>query len=175
MPVFPCLRSFEEPSHEPFHITGLKRGSAPDLRNRMKWKGYCNMALYEHVFLVRQDASASQVEALTEQFKTIIGDNGGSVGKTEYWGLRSLPYRMKKNRKAHYSLMNIDAPHPAVAEMERQMQINEDVIRHMTLRVEEHEEEPSAMMRSRGGRERDDRKPGFGNRDDRPGTRSRPR
>lgn len=126
------------------------------------------MALYEHVFLVRQDASASQVEALTEQFKTIISENGGSVGKTEYWGLRSLPYRMKKNRKAHYSLMNIDAPHPAVAEMERQMQINEDVVRHITLRVDEHEEEPSAMMRSRGSRDRDDRKPGFGNRDDRP-------
>lgn len=127
------------------------------------------MALYEHVFLVRQDVSAAQVETLTDQFKTIITENGGTVGKTEYWGLKSLPYRMKKNRKAHYSLMNIDAPHPAVAEMERQMRINEDVIRHLTLKVDEHEEEPSAMVRSRGGRERDDRKPGFGGRDDRGG------
>lgn len=123
------------------------------------------MALYEHVFLVRQDVSAAQVETLTDQFKTIITDGGGTIGKTEYWGLKSLTYRIRKNRKAHYSLMNIDAPHEAVAEMERQMRLNEDVIRHMTLSVEEHEEEPSAMMRSRGGR--DDRRPGggFGDRD----------
>ena len=125
------------------------------------------MALYEHVFLVRQDVSAAQVETLTDQFKTIITEGGGSVAKSEYWGLKSLTYRIRKNRKAHYSLMNIDAPHEAVAEMERQMRLNEDVIRHMTLSVEEHEEEPSAMMRSRGGRERDDRRPGggFGDRD----------
>ena len=125
------------------------------------------MALYEHVFLVRQDVSASQVEALTDQFKQIIGDGGGTIAKAEYWGLKSLTFRIRKNRKAHYSLLNIDAPHEAVAEMERQMRLNEDVIRHMTLRVDEHEEEPSAMMRSRGGRDRDDRRPGFGNRDDR--------
>ena len=124
------------------------------------------MALYEHVFLVRQDVSAAQVETLTDQFKTIITDGGGTVAKTEYWGLKSLTYRIRKNRKAHYSLLNIDAPHEAVAEMERQMRLNEDVIRHLTLSVEEHEEEPSAMMRSRGGRERDDRRPGgFGDRD----------
>ena len=113
------------------------------------------MALYEHVFLVRQDASSAQVDALTDQFKTILTENGGSVGKTEYWGVKSLTYRIKKNRKAHFSLMNIDAPSAAVAEMERQMRINEEVIRFMTIRVEEHEEDQSAMMRSRG--QRDDR------------------
>ena len=119
------------------------------------------MALYEHVFLVRQDVSAAQVETLTDQFKSIIGDGGGSVGRSEYWGLKSLTYRIKKNRKAHFSLMNIDAPHEAVAEMERQMKINEDVIRYMTLKVDEHEEEPSAMMRSRGGRDRDEQASGL--------------
>ena len=113
------------------------------------------MALYEHIFMVRQDASSAQVEALTDQFKTILTENGGSVGKTEYWGVKSLTYRIKKNRKAHFSLMNIDAPSAAVAEMERQMRINEEVIRFMTIRVEEHEEDQSAMMRSRG--QRDDR------------------
>ena len=113
------------------------------------------MALYEHVFLVRQDASSAQVDTLTDQFKTILTENGGSVGKTEYWGVKSLTYRIKKNRKAHFSLMNIDAPSAAVAEMERQMRINEEVIRFMTIRVEEHEEDQSAMMRSRG--QRDDR------------------
>lgn len=125
------------------------------------------MALYEHVFLVRQDVSAAQVETLTDQFKSIIGDGGGQIGRSEYWGLKSLTFRIKKNRKAHFSLMNIDAPHEAVAEMERQMKINDDVIRFMTLRVDEHEDEPSAMMRSRGGRDRDDRRPGGGPRDDR--------
>ncbi len=114
------------------------------------------MPLYEHVFLARQDISAQQVEALTDQFKTIIGDNGGSTAKTEYWGLRSLSYKIKKYRKAHYSLLNIDAPHAAVAEMERQMRLNDDVIRFLTLRVDEHDEGQSAILQSRGGR--DDRR-----------------
>ena len=93
------------------------------------------MALYEHVLLARQDVSAQQVEALVEQFKGILEANGGSVAKVEYWGVKSLGYRIKKNRKAHYSLLNIDAPPAAVAEMERQMRINEDVLRFMTIRV----------------------------------------
>lgn len=132
------------------------------------------MALYEHIFMVRQDASASQVEALTDQFKTILSDNGGSVSKAEYWGIKSLTYRIRKNRKAHYSLMNIDAPSAAVAEMERQMRINEDVIRFMTIKVEEHEEEPSVMMRSRSHRgDRDDR-PRRKFDDDRPPRSDRP-
>jgi small subunit ribosomal protein S6 len=119
------------------------------------------MALYEHVFLTRQDASNTQVDALTEQFKGLIAAGGGKVTKTEYWGVKSLSFRIKKNRKAHYTLMNIDAPAAAVAEMERQMSLSEDVIRHLTVKVEALEEGPSAQMRRRDDREeRSDR--GFG-------------
>ena len=115
------------------------------------------MPLYEHVFLARQDISAQQVDQLVETYKGVITENGGSVGKTEYWGVKPLAYRIKKNRKAHYTLMNIDAPHAAVAEMERQMRINEDVLRYMTIRVETLEDGPSAMMQKR---DRDDRRGG---------------
>jgi len=124
------------------------------------------MALYEHVFLTRQDASPAQVEALVEQFKAIIAAGGGKVGKVENWGIKSIAFRIKKNRKAHYTLMNIDAPPAAVAEMERQMSISEDVIRHMTVKVEALEEGPSAQMRRREDREErgfgEDRGFGFG-------------
>ena len=113
------------------------------------------MPLYEHVFLVRQDVTSQQVEALAEQYKGIIEAGSGTVAKTEMWGVKSLAYRIKKNRKAHFTLMNIDAPPAAVAEMERQMGISEDVLRFVTIKVEEHEEAPSAMMQKR---ERDDRK-----------------
>ncbi len=136
------------------------------------------MPLYENVFIARQDASPAQVEALTENFATVITQNGGTVGKREYWGLRSLSYRIKKNRKGHYTLINIDAPAPAVAEMERLMRINEDVIRYLTVRVEALEEGPSAMMRSRDRDDRDGRGPrdrgdrgGYRDRDDRGGYR----
>ncbi len=122
------------------------------------------MPLYEHVFLARQDISAQQVEQLVEQYKAVIEGNGGTVGKVETWGLRSLAYRIKKNRKAHYTLMNIEAPHPAVAEMERQMGLNEDVLRHMTFKVDALDEEPSVMMQKR---DRDDRRGGRGDRGDR--------
>ncbi|MBB5751496.1 30S ribosomal protein S6 [Prosthecomicrobium pneumaticum] len=121
------------------------------------------MPLYEHVFLSRQDVSAQQVEALTDQFKTIIEQNGGSVAKVEQWGLKSVAFRIKKNRKAHFTLLNIDAPHPAVAEMERQMGISEDVLRFLTIKVDTHEEGPSAMLQKR---DRDDRD-GPGGRGDR--------
>ena len=100
------------------------------------------MALYEHIYLARQDISAQQVEALTAQFKTIIESFGGKIEKVEYWGVKSLAYRIKKNRKAHFSLLNIDAPPAAIAEMERQMGINEDVIRVLTIRVEALEQGP---------------------------------
>jgi small subunit ribosomal protein S6 len=120
------------------------------------------MPLYEHVFLVRQDASAPQVETLTQQFKSVIENNGGKVSKAENWGLRSLAFRIKKNRKAHYSLLNIEAPPAAVAEMERQMSINEDVIRFMTVKVDELEEGPSAVVRQSRSRDRDDERGGFG-------------
>jgi small subunit ribosomal protein S6 len=114
------------------------------------------MALYEHIFLVRQDATAAQVDALVEQYKGVITAGGGSVAKVENWGIKSLTYRIKKNRKAHFTLMNIDSPSAAVAEMERQMSISEDVIRFMTIAVEELEEGPSAQMRRRDDRRRDD-------------------
>ncbi|MDB5593205.1 MAG: ribosomal protein [Hyphomicrobiales bacterium] len=115
------------------------------------------MALYEHIYMARQDVTAQQVEALTEQFKGVIEANGGKIAKVEYWGVKSLAYRIKKNRKAHFSLLNIDAPPAAVAEMERQMSINEDVLRVLTIRVEAHEDGPSAMMRKREDGDRDDR------------------
>ena len=127
------------------------------------------MALYEHVYLARQDVTAQQVEALTEQFKGIIEARGGKVAKIEYWGVKSLAYRIKKNRKAHFTLMNIDAPSAAVAEVERLQGLNEDVLRFLTLRVEEHEEGPSAMTRKRedSDRDRDDRGDRRGPRPDR--------
>ena len=105
------------------------------------------MPLYEHVFLARQDLAQAQVDALAENATKIIADNGGKVVKTENWGLRGLAYRIAKNRKAHYVMLVIDAPAPALAELERQTGINEDVIRYMTIRVEDHEKGPSVMMR----------------------------
>lgn len=114
------------------------------------------MPLYEHVFLARQDLAQNQVDALAETSTKIIEDNGGKVVKTETWGLRNIAYRVKKNRKAHYVMLDIDAPAPAITELERQIRINEDVIRYMTVRVDAHEQGPSAMMRKseRGERER---------------------
>jgi len=123
------------------------------------------MPLYEHVFLARQDLAQAQVDALAENATKIIEDNGGKVVKTETWGLRSLAYRIAKNRKAHYVALDFEAPTPVVAELERQTQINEDVIRYMTIRVDAHEQGPSAMMR-RNERDRDDRG-GRGDRGDR--------
>ena len=105
------------------------------------------MPLYEHVFLARQDLAQAQVDALAENATKIIADNGGKVVKTETWGLRGLAYRIAKNRKAHYVMLDIDAPAPAMAELERQTGINEDVIRFMTIRVDTHEKGPSVMMR----------------------------
>jgi small subunit ribosomal protein S6 len=120
------------------------------------------MPLYEHVFLARQDASTQQVEELTAQMTGIVEQAGGKVTKTENWGVRSLTYRMNKNRKAHFVLLNIEAPSAAIAEIERQERISEDVIRYLSVRVEEHEEGPSAMMRKADrDRERDDRGGGF--------------
>jgi len=120
------------------------------------------MALYENVFIARQEISSAQVDALADQFNTVLSENGGGVKKKEYWGLRSLAFRIKKNRKGHYMLLNIDAPPAAVHELERPMRISEDILRFLTIRVDELEEGPSAMMQSRG---RDDRPRRF---DDRP-------
>jgi len=113
------------------------------------------MPLYEHVYLARQDLSAQQVEELTAKLAGIIGENGGKITKTEYWGMKSLNYRIRKNRKAHMTLLNVDAAPAALSELERQERLNEDVLRYLTIRVEEHEEGPSAMMRKV---ERDDRR-----------------
>jgi small subunit ribosomal protein S6 len=129
-----------------------------------------NMPLYEHVFLARQDLAQAQVDALAENATKIITDNGGKIAKTETWGLRSLAYRIAKNRKAHYVMLEIDAPAPAIAELERQSNINEDVIRFLTIKVDEHETGPSAMMR-RSDKERE-RRSERGDRDDRPSYRA---
>jgi small subunit ribosomal protein S6 len=140
------------------------------------------MPLYEHVFLARQDLAQGQVDALAETATKIITDNGGTIVKTETWGLRNLAYRIAKNRKAHYVLLDFDAPPSVVAELERQTQINEDVIRYMTLKVDAHESGPSVMMRrgerdrERGDRDRD--RGGFGgdrDRGDRGDRAPRPR
>jgi small subunit ribosomal protein S6 len=145
------------------------------------------MALYEHVFLARQDLAQAQVDALAEAATKIVEDNQGKVVKTEAWGLRSLAYRIAKNRKAHYVMLEIDAPAGVVAELERQTQINEDVIRYMTVKVDELEAGPTVMMRKQerdrerrgdreGGREggRDGGRDG-GPRGDRPDRGDRPR
>jgi len=125
------------------------------------------MPLYEHVFLARQDLAQAQVDALAENATKIVEDNGGKVVKTETWGLRSLAYRIAKNRKAHYVMLDLDAPAPAVAELERQSNIDEDVIRFLTIKVDEHEKGPSAMMR------RSDKERSRGDRGDRPDFRAR--
>ena len=115
------------------------------------------MPLYEHVFLARQDLSQAQVDALAQSATEIVEAGKGKVTKTETWGLRSLAYKIAKNRKAHFVLLNIDAPAGVVAELERQTALNEDVIRFMTIRVDAHEAGPSAMMRKSDRGERGDR------------------
>lgn len=131
------------------------------------------MPFYEHVYLARQDLATAQVESLTEALTKIITDHQGEVKSTEYWGLRNIAYRIQKNRKAHYVLLNIDAPAPAIQELERQVRLNEDIIRYQTIRVDELETGPSAMTKrsersergsrdrgERGGRDRDNRQEG---------------
>ncbi len=112
----------------------------------MEVKG-SEMALYEHIFLARQDLSQAQVDALAATATEIVEQNEGKVTKTETWGLKSLAYKIDRNRKAHFVLLNIEAPGSVVEELERQTRINEDVIRYMTIRVDEHEDGPSVMMR----------------------------
>jgi len=145
---------------------------------REKPEGFNRMPLYECVILARQEVSAPQVETLIDEMSNVLTQGGGNVAKKEFWGLRNIAYRVKKNRKAHYVLLNLDAPSAAVKEMERQMSLNEDVLRYLTIRVDELEEGPSAMMQAKNSRDdrprRDDRGPredrGFdrGPREDRP-------
>ncbi|MGD1925758.1 MAG: 30S ribosomal protein S6 [Paracoccaceae bacterium] len=134
------------------------------------------MPLYEHVFIARQDLSNTQAEGLIEHFGQVLTDNGGKIEGTEYWGLRTMSYKINKNRKGHYGFMKSDSPSPAVHEMERLMRIHEDIMRVMTVKVEKHEEGPSAVITAknsrddrRGGRDRGDRR----DRDDRPPRRDR--
>ena len=129
------------------------------------------MPFYENVFIARQDISAAQVEALADTFAQLVSEQGGQVTKREYWGLRNISYRIKKNRKGHYMLFNLDAPPAAVNELERNMRINEDVIRYLTVRVDALEEGPSVVMQNRGRGEERDRERGrrsYGDRDEAP-------
>lgn len=132
------------------------------------------MALYEHVFLARQDLAQAQVDALAETATKIVSDNHGRVVKTENWGLRTLAYKIAKNRKAHYVMLEIDAPGGVIAELERQVQINEDIIRYMTVKVDALESGPSVMMR-KSDRDRERRSDREGGRGDRPDRDERPR
>jgi len=134
------------------------------------------MSLYEHVYLARQDASVQQIEELTTHLKGVVEGLGGTVAKTEYWGVKSLSYRLRKNRKAHFTLMNLNAPAAAVNEIERLERLNEDVLRYLTIKVDEHEEGPSAMMRrAERDRDRDERRGDRFDRGDRGDRGDRPR
>ena len=115
------------------------------------------MAFYECVFIARQDITSAQVETLTETFSNILKENGGEVAAVEQWGLRTLAYRVKKNRKGHYVMLKVEAPSAALLEMERNMRINEDVLRYMSIRVDELDTQPSAMLQSKERGGRDDR------------------
>ena len=106
-----------------------------------------NMSFYETVFIARQDLSPTQVDTLIEDYRKIIESFKGKITKTEYWGLKKFAYPIKKNPRGHYALLNISAPKEAIAEMERQMRLNEDVVRHLTLKVEALDENPSVMMK----------------------------
>ena len=129
-------------------------------RTRQAKRGVQAMALYESTVIARQDISTTQVDTLADELTAILGESGGKITKRENWGLRSLTYRIKKNRKAHYLFFNIDAPAAAITEYERRMRINEDVLRYLTVAVEEHEEQPSAVLQNKGRPEGESR--GFG-------------
>src|SRR6476619_3274505 len=165
-------RSIRRPVFPPSEHSSLSRKARGARRQGRGWepRERLRMPLYEHVYLARQDLSAQQVEELTAQLSGVIGQQGGKVTKNEYWGLKSLSYRIRKNRKAHITLLNVDAPAAALAEIERQERLSEDVLRYLTIRVDELEDGPSAMMR-KSDRDRDER----GGRDDRGGRGERRR
>ena len=131
------------------------------------------MPLYEHVFISRQDLSNTQAEGLIEHFGTVLADNGGTVVDHEFWGVKTMAYKINKNRKGHYALLRTDAPATAVQEMERLMRLHDDVMRVLTIKVDEHAEGPSVQMQKRDDRDRGDRgdRPDRGDRGDR-GDRS---
>ncbi len=116
------------------------------------------MPLYEHVFIARQDLSNAQAEGLIEHFSTVLADNGGKVDHQEYWGVKTMAYKINKNRKGHYAFLRTDAPAPAVQEMERLMRLHEDVMRVLTIKVDAHAEGPSIQMQKRDDRDRGERR-----------------
>src|SRR6185312_13536549 len=150
-------RSIRRPVFPPSEHSSLSRKARGARRQGRGWepRERLRMPLYEHVYLARQDLSAQQVEELTAQLSGVVTQLGGKVAKSEYWGVKSLTYRIRKNRKAHMTLFNLDAPPAAITEIERQERLNEDVLRYLTVRVEELEEGPSAMMR-KSDRDRDE-------------------
>ncbi len=111
------------------------------------------MPLYEHVMIARQDLSNAQAEGLVEHFSTVLADNGGTVVESEYWGVKTMAYKINKNRKGHYAFLKTDAPSPAVQEMERLMRLHDDVMRVMTIKVKEHDEGPSIQMQKKDERD----------------------
>ncbi len=133
------------------------------------------MPLYEHVFISRQDLSSAQAESLVEHFTAVISDNGGKIVESEYWGVKTMAYKINKNRKGHYALLKSDAPAAAVQEMERLMRLHDDVMRVLTIKVDAHTDGPSVQMQKRDDRERGDREGGFGDRGDRPDRGFAPR
>lgn len=134
------------------------------------------MPLYEHVMIARQDLSNVQAEALIEHFSTVVADNGGKIVEHEYWGVKTMAYKINKNRKGHYALMKSDAPPAAILEMERLMRLHDDVMRVLTIKVDAHAEGPSVQMQKRDERERGDRPEGGfgGERRERPAFGDRP-
>ncbi len=124
-----------------------------------------HMSLYEHVFIARQDLSNAQAEGLIEHFGSVLSDNGGNVVDTEYWGVKTMAYKINKNRKGHYAFLRTDAPAPAVQEMERLMRLHDDVMRVMTIKVDEHDEGPSVVLQAKAAKE--ERRGGRGDRGDR--------
>jgi small subunit ribosomal protein S6 len=168
---------FSAPGREARQTLPLHRTIVPEnrgaARGRNETKKEADLPLYEHVVIARPDISGQQAEALLEEMKGILAEGGGQVHKTEYWGLKNLSYRIRKHRKGHYGLLNIEASHTAVAELERRMKIHDDVIRYITVKVEAHEAGPSAPLQRRDDRDRDDRGGGFGGGGGRFGDRDR--
>jgi small subunit ribosomal protein S6 len=153
-------------------VDGPRKGTRPSYEMRLDRNGD-DMPLYEHVMIARQDLSNAQAEGLIEHFGTILADNGGKVLESEYWGVKTMAYKINKNRKGHYAFLRTDAPSAAVQEMERLMRLHDDVMRVLTIKVDAHEEGPSAQMQKR--EERGDRgdRPDRGDRGDRPERRER--
>jgi len=159
--VGPLVR---RPVFPPSELSSLSRLEGLRARTAERKGKAPTMPLYEHVVLARQDLSAQQVEEISAQLKGVIEQMGGKVTKTEQWGVKSLAYRLRKNRKAHFTFLNVYAPPAVINEIERQERLNEDVLRYLTVRVEEHEQGPSAMMR-KADRDREERGGGFRDRD----------